>query len=222
MKTEAVDSPALPTAAALQTRNRQARAVVASVIGNALEVYDFSVYALYAVIIGRQFFPVQSAFGQLMLAVSVFGIGFILRPLGALLLGGYADRAGRKAAMTLTILMMACGTGLLAITPTYASIGIAAPLLVLLARPAPRLFRWRRNRRRHDLPHRNCAAAQARPLYELAERKPGSCHPWRRPHRLSASYGAVAAGPGVMGLASAFSPRPPHRAGRHVHPPPSR
>ncbi len=110
------------------------RAVVATILGNALEVFDFTVYALFAVQIGRVFFPSASAFGQLMLSVGTFGVGFIARPLGSLVIGAYADRAGRKPALTLTILMMAAGTGLLGVTPGYATIGIAAPLLVVLSR----------------------------------------------------------------------------------------
>ena len=110
------------------------RAVVATILGNALEVFDFTVYALFAVQIGAAFFPTASAFGQLMLSVGTFGVGFVARPLGSLIIGAYADRVGRKAALTLTILMMALGTGLLGCTPGYATIGLAAPLLVVLSR----------------------------------------------------------------------------------------
>jgi MFS family permease len=110
------------------------KAIVATILGNTLEVFDFIAFALFAVFIGRAFFPSYSAFGQLMLTVATFGIGFVMRPLGAILLGAYADRAGRKAALTVTILMMAVGTGILGLVPSYETIGVFAPLLVLFGR----------------------------------------------------------------------------------------
>lgn len=109
-------------------------ALVAAVAGNFLEFFDFTVYALFAVMIGRTFFPVESASGQLMLTLATFGVGFLMRPLGGIVIGAYADRRGRKAAMTLTMLMMAVGTGILGLTPSYAQIGLLAPALVVLAR----------------------------------------------------------------------------------------
>ncbi len=109
-------------------------AVVAATIGNWLELFDFIIFATFAVYIGRAFFPTYSETGQILLAFATFGLGFVMRPLGALLIGAYADRAGRKAALTLTIALMATGTGLLGLTPSYAAIGVAAPLLVVLAR----------------------------------------------------------------------------------------
>jgi MFS family permease len=108
--------------------------VVAAVLGNAFEFFDFTVYGVFAVIIGRVFFPVESELVQILLSLGTFGIGFLTRPLGSIVFGAYADRAGRKPAMMLTIWLMAIGTGLLGVTPSYATIGIAAPLLVLLAR----------------------------------------------------------------------------------------
>lgn len=108
--------------------------VAAVTLGNALEFYDFTIYSIFAAVIARQFFPLETPFGGLLLSVAVFGVGFLTRPLGGIVIGAYADRAGRKAAMTLTILLMAAGTGLLAIIPPYASIGIAAPILVVVAR----------------------------------------------------------------------------------------
>lgn len=110
------------------------RAVFAAVLGNWLEFFDFTVYALFAVMIGKQFFPVESASGQLMLSLATFGVGFLMRPLGGFVIGAYADRVGRKAALTLTMMLMAVGTGIIGLTPSYAQIGLAAPLLVLFAR----------------------------------------------------------------------------------------
>src|SRR5262245_18063422 len=83
------------------------RAIIAVVIGNWLEFYDFIVYTFFAVMIGKAFFPSDDAFMSLLFSTIVFWSGFFTRPLGAAVIGAYADRAGRKAAMTLTILLMA-------------------------------------------------------------------------------------------------------------------
>lgn len=113
---------------------RSLAAVVAAVLGNALEFYDFTIYAFFAVMIGRTFFPSENPYSSLLLSVGTYGVGYLTRPLGGVLIGAYADTRGRKAALTLTIGLMALGTLLLAVTPSYASIGAAAPCLVLLAR----------------------------------------------------------------------------------------
>src|SRR5271155_4982054 len=110
------------------------RVIIAAIIGTWLEFFDFSTYALFAVSVGRQFFPVESPSGQLLLSLGTFGVGFVMRPLGAVVLGAYADRAGRKAALTLSIMLMVLGTALIALTPSYAAIGFAAPILIVLAR----------------------------------------------------------------------------------------
>lgn len=106
----------------------------ATVIGNALEFFDFGVYAYFAVMIGKTFFPASSEIGQLLFSFMAFAVGSITRPVGAVLIGAYGDRAGRRGALTLTILTMAAGTLILAITPSYAAIGVAAPILVVIAR----------------------------------------------------------------------------------------
>lgn len=110
------------------------KAVIAASTGNALEWYDFTVYALFAVYIGQNFFQNEDPTGQLLASFIAFGIGYIARPLGALILGSYADRKGRKAALTLTIMLMAVGTLLIAIAPPYSAIGIGAPLLIVAGR----------------------------------------------------------------------------------------
>ena len=110
--------------------------VAAVAIGNAVEFYDFIVYTTFAVMIGKTFFPSDNAFSSLILSVSTFGIGFIARPLGAILIGTYADKAGRKPAMILTMLLMAVGTAGLIFLPGYEQIGIAAPILLVVARLA--------------------------------------------------------------------------------------
>ena len=111
-----------------------AGAVAATVLGNGLEFYDFTTYAFFAVTIGRVFFPARDPFISLLLSVAAFGVGFMSRPIGGIVIGAYADRAGRKPAMMLSIALMAVGMVLLAATPSYATIGIAAPIVVVLAR----------------------------------------------------------------------------------------
>ncbi len=110
------------------------KAVIAASAGNALEWYDFTVYALFAVYIGQNFFQNANPTVQLMTSFLAFGLGFVVRPLGALVLGSYGDRAGRKATLTLTIMLMALGTLLIAAAPPYAAIGVGAPLLIVCGR----------------------------------------------------------------------------------------
>jgi MFS family permease len=109
-------------------------AVAAAIAGNALEFYDFVIYAYFAVYIGRTFFPVAGEFGSLLVAVATFGVGFFTRPLGGILIGAFADRVGRKPALILTVALITLGTLGLAATPSYASIGIAAPVIVVFCR----------------------------------------------------------------------------------------
>ena len=115
-------------------RMHHAKAIAAITLGNGLEFFDFTIYSFFATIIGKLFFPVEGQLAQLMLAAGTFGVGFIMRPVGGVVLGGYADRAGRKAAMSLTLWLMTLGSAIIAFAPTYAAIGLAAPLLVVLAR----------------------------------------------------------------------------------------
>jgi MHS family proline/betaine transporter-like MFS transporter len=98
------------------------------------EWYDFFVYAFLSVTIARVFFPTGSELSSVLLAVATFGVGFVMRPVGAAVLGAYADRVGRKAALTATIGLMALGTALIALAPTYQAIGVWAPLLVVISR----------------------------------------------------------------------------------------
>ncbi|UVO54579.1 MFS transporter [Sphingomonas sp. SUN039] len=107
-------------------------AIVAS--GNFLEMYDFMVFGFYAAIISKVFFASGDAYGALMLTLMTFGAGFLMRPVGALLLGSYLDRKGRRVGLLVALSMMAVGTFLIAVTPGYAAIGLAAPLLVLFGR----------------------------------------------------------------------------------------
>jgi MHS family proline/betaine transporter-like MFS transporter len=110
------------------------RIVFSSSIGNALEWFDFLVYGYFATVIAKQFFPMQDEWLSTLLAIGTFGISFLMRPLGAVVLGVYGDRKGRKAALTLAIALMMVGTFTMTVMPPYASIGLAAPVLILLAR----------------------------------------------------------------------------------------
>lgn len=120
--------------AAPASRSASARSIAAITLGNGLEFFDFTVYTFFATLIGRLFFPVDTAFGQLMLSLATFGVGFAMRPLGGIVIGAYADRAGRKPAMMLTLWLMALGSAMFVITPSYAQIGLAAPVLIVLGR----------------------------------------------------------------------------------------
>jgi MHS family proline/betaine transporter-like MFS transporter len=125
------------TATALSEAPGQARrwrAVVAASIGNALEWFDFVVYGFFAVTMARLFFPTGNETVSLLLAFATFGVTFFVRPFGAIVLGSYADRYGRKAAFALTIVLMVTGTAIIAVTPTYSSIGLLAPILIVIAR----------------------------------------------------------------------------------------
>src|SRR5579862_9164545 len=110
------------------------RAVTAAVIGNVLEWYDFGVYGFVAAIIGRNFFPNKDPVTELLAAFLTFGLGFAARPIGGIIIGRLGDTHGRKTALMLTIFLMAAGTFMIGLLPTYASIGIGAPLLLLIAR----------------------------------------------------------------------------------------
>jgi len=108
--------------------------VAAAVIGNALEWYDFLVFGFFTVIIARLFFPSGSQYASLLLTTATFGVGFFMRPVGGILLGVYADRRGRKAALLLVIVLMTFAIAMIAFAPTYAAIGVGAPLIIVLAR----------------------------------------------------------------------------------------
>jgi MFS family permease len=102
--------------------------------GNFLEMYDFMVFGYYAKAIGQTFFPTQNELASLMLALMTFGAGFLMRPVGALVLGAYIDRNGRRRGLLLTLALMGLGTLAIAVMPGYAQIGLLAPVLVLASR----------------------------------------------------------------------------------------
>src|ERR1700710_2095703 len=102
--------------------------------GNFLEMFDFFLFWFYATYISKACFPTGSEFASLMLTFMTFGAGFLMRPLGAILLGAYVDQIGRRKGLILTLSIMACGTILIAFVPGYTTIGLAAPALVLIGR----------------------------------------------------------------------------------------
>src|SRR5437868_10432882 len=109
-------------------------AVIRVSSGNFLEMYDFFVFGYYASAIGKTFFPTGSEFAQLMLAFMTFGAGFLMRPLGAVVLGVYIDHHGRRAGLLLTLGLMAIGTLSIALIPGYETLGWLAPAIVVLGR----------------------------------------------------------------------------------------
>ena len=109
-------------------------AVLRVTSGNFLEQFDFFLFGLFAADIGTAFFPADSEFARLMLTFAVFGAGFLMRPLGAIVLGAYIDTVGRRKGLIVTLALMASGTILIACVPGYATIGLLAPLLVLVGR----------------------------------------------------------------------------------------
>jgi len=122
------------TARSLRGAGAATRLIVAASLGNALEFYEILVYGYFAVIMSKVFFPAADDTVSILVTFGTFGISFLARPVGAILLGAYGDRQGRKAALTLSILLMTLGTGLMTLMPSYASIGLLAPFLVIAAR----------------------------------------------------------------------------------------
>ena len=115
-------------------RKAKMGAVIRSSSGNFLELYDFLVYIYFASYIAKAFFPAKTEFMSLMLALGTYGVASIARPFGAVILGSYMDRKGRRKGLILTLTLMAVGIGSLALTPSYASIGLLAPLVITLGR----------------------------------------------------------------------------------------
>ena len=122
------------TEGAVAPKISNARLISACTIGNALEFYDFVVYSFFAATIGKLFFPAQEPAVQILLSFATYGVGFFLRPLGGVVLGAYADRAGRKRATVLTLMMMAAGTAMIGLAPTFAQAGVFGTALVVIGR----------------------------------------------------------------------------------------
>ena len=122
------------TDASVRPDTRRLRSIFGGSVGNLVEWYDWYVYSAFALYFAKSFFPPASQTAQLLNSAAVFALGFLMRPVGGWLLGRYADRHGRRSALSLSVLLMCAGSMLIAITPSHASIGVAAPMLLVLAR----------------------------------------------------------------------------------------
>jgi len=119
---------------AVAQRPSLSRVVIAATVGNVLEWFDFLVYGYFAVTIAEVFFPAGNPTVSLLVTFGAFGLSYVVRPLGAALIGAYTDRHGRKAGLTLSIALMMIGTTIMVATPSYAAIGLTAPILISVAR----------------------------------------------------------------------------------------
>jgi MFS transporter, MHS family, alpha-ketoglutarate permease len=129
-----VTSIAAGTAPTETTARQRLRAIFGGSVGNLIEWYDWYTYAAFAIYFAPSFFPKSNDTVQLLNTAAIFAVGFLMRPIGGWVLGRYADRRGRKAALTLSVTLMCLGSLIIAVTPTYATIGVAAPALLLIAR----------------------------------------------------------------------------------------
>lgn len=123
-----------PSPSTLSSGRSKAAAVFRVTAGNFLEQFDFFLFGFYATQIAKVFFPADSEFASLMMTFAVFGAGFLMRPLGAIVLGAYIDDVGRRKGLIVTLSIMASGTILIAFVPGYATLGLLAPALVLIGR----------------------------------------------------------------------------------------
>ena len=155
-------------------------AILRSTSGNFLEMFDFFLFGFYATYIARAFFPSGNETTELLLTFGTFWLGALMRPLGAIVLGAYIDRIGRRKGLIVTLAIMASGTVLIAFCPSYGTIGIAAPADRAGRPPAAGLLGRRRDRRRLDLPvrdrHARSGAASTRRSSRRASRW-RSCSP---------------------------------------------
>jgi MHS family alpha-ketoglutarate permease-like MFS transporter len=126
--------PTLPSTETARDTGRRLKAIVGGAVGNLVEWYDWYAYSAFSLYFAPAFFPKGDLTAQLLNTAGIFAVGFLMRPVGGWLFGRMADRSGRKKAMTAAVLLMSLGSLLIALTPAYATIGIAAPMLLLLAR----------------------------------------------------------------------------------------
>jgi len=129
-------SPSTSPGSSLRPDQKAARRrlIIAGIVGNALEWYDFAIYGYFAAIIGKHFFPARDVIGATLNAYGAFAAGFLMRPIGGLLFGHIGDRASRRLALMLSVLAMAIPTFLIGVLPDYAQIGITATVLMVVLR----------------------------------------------------------------------------------------
>jgi MFS transporter, MHS family, alpha-ketoglutarate permease len=113
---------------------RRVKAIFVGSSGNLVEWFDFYTYAAFSLYFANAFFPSESQTAQLLQTTAIFAVGFLMRPIGGWMFGHFADRRGRRLALTVSVLLMCFGSLMIAVTPTYASVGVAAPIILLVAR----------------------------------------------------------------------------------------
>ncbi len=131
---QAEDRAALTEPVLVITTRASRLAVGAASLGNVLEWFDFAVYGFFAAVIGRNFFPTGDEATEVLASFAAFGVGFLARPLGGIVIGRLGDVKGRQTSLLLTIFLMAAGTVLIGVAPTYATVGIAGPIIIVFAR----------------------------------------------------------------------------------------
>ncbi|MCL6233325.1 MFS transporter [Acinetobacter amyesii] len=129
-----MDESKMQNSISTQGNVSQKKVILAGTVGNAIEWFDWTIYATFAVFFAKQFFPSDDPTASLLATFAIFAVGFFMRPLGGIVLGIFSDRYGRKAALAATIIMMAGGSLMIGLSPTYESIGIFAPIILVLAR----------------------------------------------------------------------------------------
>ena len=194
--------------------------VAAAVVGNALEWYDFIVFGFLTVVIARLFFPAESQYASLLLTTATFGVGFFMRPVGGILLGLYADHKGRKSALLLIIILMTAAIAMIGFAPTYAAIGVAAPLIIVLARllqGSPLAENLRAQQASSSKVRRRIGAAFTAPGRWSARLGCAYRCAFGRAHHTDPSAGSTR----QLGLADPISAWPHHRSGRAFYSPSS-
>ena len=185
------------------------RLIVATSIGNALEWYDITIYGYFAIYVSKAFFPQRAIRRRrCLLTFGTFGLAYLARPIGGVVLGAYADRHGRKASLLISIVLMTLGTLAVAMMPTYETIGILAPIAVLARAPGAGIFGRRRVRKLDSV----SGGASARPAWfyrQLAICEPGLEQAARlrlrcRAHRMDGAGGSHRRGAGAFRFCSAF------------------
>lgn len=131
---EIMDEPNMKNSTSKLENVSQKKVILAGTVGNAVEWFDWTIYATFAVFFAKQFFPSTDPTASLLATFAIFAVGFFMRPLGGIVLGIFSDRYGRKAALAATIMMMAGGSLMIGLSPTYEVIGIFAPIILVLAR----------------------------------------------------------------------------------------
>src|SRR4051794_2913971 len=131
---DSCDGDEMHPSESVSARNDVRRATVAASVGTVIEAYDIVIYGFFAVILAEQFFPRSSPTAALLDTFAIYAVGFAIRPLGALAFGHVGDRRGRRPALVGTLLLMAVASGCVALLPTYRTIGLWAPLLLLICR----------------------------------------------------------------------------------------